>query len=95
LSRYFIVATQERFLVSPGESACFALVPPAAMNASALLVPTALFIALSPGFLLQIPGDKGPVDVAPNRVPASSVVVHAAVFAAANYGLQTMKKMPK
>ena len=65
------------------------------MNAAAIVIPTALFVALAPGFLLQIPGDKNPIDVAPNRVPFSSVAVHAAVFAAAHYGIETMRKSPK
>lgn len=64
-------------------------------SAMTLIVPTALFVALSPGFLLQIPGDKQPIEVAPNRVSFSSVAVHAAVFAGATYALQAAQKAPK
>ncbi|CAI5500103.1 unnamed protein product [Closterium sp. Naga37s-1] len=43
---------------------------------------TVLFVLLSPGMLLQIPGDNQPVDFQNWRTSLPSVVVHAVVFLA-------------
>eukprot|EP00897_Mesotaenium_endlicherianum_P011001 jgi/Mesen1/992/ME000120S00149 len=61
-----------------------------------LLVPTLLFVALTPGILLKIPGDKQPIDVGTTgRTDFPSTVVHAGVFAAANYAIAAMRKTGK
>jgi hypothetical protein len=44
------------------------------------LLPVVLFVLLSPGVLLTIPGSSSPVDLVSSRTSRSAVVVHALVF---------------
>ncbi|CAI7763817.1 unnamed protein product [Closterium sp. NIES-53] len=45
-----------------------------------LLLIVVLFIVLSPGLLLQIPGDTQPIEFRNWRTSLASVLVHAVVF---------------
>eukprot|EP00897_Mesotaenium_endlicherianum_P001499 jgi/Mesen1/1377/ME000013S00857 len=45
-----------------------------------LAIATVLFIVLSPGLLLQIPGDERPVDFRNWQTSLASVLTHAVVF---------------
>ncbi|GAQ88490.1 hypothetical protein KFL_004330070 [Klebsormidium nitens] len=53
-----------------------------------LIGPTVLFIALAPGFLLTIPGDRKPIETGADnqKVRPAQVLTHAGVFAGAYYG---------
>lgn len=51
------------------------------LKQSDLLVPTLLFVLLSPGLLLTIPGSNGMVNFASGATSIPAVIVHAIVFA--------------
>ncbi|CAM6111824.1 unnamed protein product [Calypogeia fissa] len=53
-----------------------------------LAIAVILFIILSPGLLLQIPGDERPVEFTNNRTSLSSIIVHAIVFAILFFALE-------
>ncbi len=51
---------------------------------SAVLLPALLAAALSPGFLLSLPGASGKlIDISPMVIPNKNVIAHAIVFAIA------------
>lgn len=50
------------------------------MDWGLIILGTILFIILSPGLLLQIPGADAPVEFRNWRTSLSSVLVHAVVF---------------
>lgn len=53
-----------------------------------LAIAVILFVILSPGLLLQIPGDERPVEFTNNRTSLKSIIVHAIVFAVLFFLLQ-------
>ncbi|KAG0562638.1 hypothetical protein KC19_9G161600 [Ceratodon purpureus] len=60
------------------------------VDAAALIIGVILFILLSPGLLLQIPGDDRPVEFTNQRTSIASIVVHAVVFVLLFYLLQLL-----
>ena len=50
------------------------------INVAALIIGVILFVVLSPGLLLQIPGDERPIELTNQRTSVASVIVHAVVF---------------
>jgi len=50
------------------------------VDAAALVIGVILFVILSPGLLLQIPGDDRPVEFTNQRTSFASVGVHTVVF---------------
>jgi hypothetical protein len=60
------------------------------VDAAALIIGVILFVLLSPGLLLQIPGDDRPVEFTNQRTSIVSIVVHAVVFTLLFYLLQLL-----
>lgn len=58
------------------------------VDAAALIIGVILFVILSPGLLLQIPGDDRPIEITNQRTSIASVIVHAVVFIILFYLLQ-------
>ncbi|BBN05972.1 hypothetical protein MPTK1_3g17370 [Marchantia polymorpha subsp. ruderalis] len=58
------------------------------VDVAALIIAVILFVILSPGLVLQIPGEERPVEFTNNRTSLSSIVVHAIVFGILFYLLQ-------
>ncbi|KAL2632500.1 hypothetical protein R1flu_003979 [Riccia fluitans] len=58
------------------------------VDVASLIIAVILFVVLSPGLLLQIPGEERPVEFTNNRTSISSIIVHAIVFALVFYLLQ-------
>lgn len=55
-----------------------------------MLIPTALFILLSPGLFLTLPPDARGKFWMTGHTSTVAILVHAAVFGAAMYGLKTV-----
>ncbi|XP_024378021.1 uncharacterized protein [Physcomitrium patens] len=60
------------------------------VDAAALIIGVILFVLLSPGLLLQIPGDDRPIEFTNQRTSIASIVVHAVVFTLVFYLLQLL-----
>jgi hypothetical protein len=60
------------------------------VDVAALIIGVVLFVVLSPGLVLQIPGDERPVEFTNQRTSIASVVVHAVVFILLFYVLQLL-----
>ncbi|KAG6542969.1 hypothetical protein Mapa_015661 [Marchantia paleacea] len=58
------------------------------VDVAALIIAVILFVILSPGLVLQIPGEERPVEFTNNRTSLSSIIVHAIVFCILFYLLQ-------
>lgn len=60
------------------------------VDVAALVIGAILFVVLSPGLVLQIPGDERPVEFTNQRTSLPSIVVHAVVFALLFWLLQLL-----
>jgi len=60
------------------------------VDVAALVIGVILFVVLSPGLVLQIPGDERPVEFTNQRTSLPSIVVHAVVFAVLFWLLQLL-----
>ncbi|GAB2303084.1 hypothetical protein Dimus_037080, partial [Dionaea muscipula] len=45
-----------------------------------LIISTALFVLLSPGLIIQVPGKQNPVDFMGMKTSAVSIFVHAVIY---------------
>ncbi len=60
------------------------------VDVAALVIAVVLFVILSPGLLLQIPGDERPLEFTNSKTSVASIIVHAVVFAILFYLLQLL-----
>ncbi len=60
------------------------------VDVAALVIAVVLFVILSPGLLLQIPGDERPLEFTNSKTSVVSIIVHAVVFAILFYLLQLL-----
>lgn len=60
------------------------------VDVAALVIGVILFVVLSPGLVVQIPGDERPVEFTNQRTSLPSIVVHAVVFAVLFWLLQLL-----
>ena len=60
------------------------------VDVASLVIGVILFVVLSPGLVLQIPGDERPIEFTNQRTSLPSIVVHAVVFAVLFWLLQLL-----
>jgi len=60
------------------------------VDVAALVIGVILFVVLSPGLVLQIPGDDRPIEFTNQKTSLPSIVVHGVVFAVLFWLLQLL-----